>query len=106
MAARPQIVMIGEGAVKMRKGAGAERPLDLVGARGWLVVETGVAAAARVEVRVGHAVAFPRRASERVGHHLRAEPGHSTRHLVPVDPTVLRILERSIAAPEMEVRAA
>src|SRR5262245_66322053 len=49
-------------------------------------VETRVAAPARVEVRVGDAIAFAQRAAEGIRLHLRAEPGHPAHHLVPVDP--------------------
>ena len=70
-AARTEVVVVREGAVQVREGAGPERPLDLVRTGGGLLVEAGVAAAARVEVRVGDAVAFLERAAERVGRDLR-----------------------------------
>src|SRR5262245_49697164 len=69
-------------------------------------VETRVAAPARVEVRVGDAIAFAQRAAEGIRLHLRAEPGHPAHHLVPVDPPILRVPERRVATPEMQIRAA
>ena len=37
---------------------------------------------------------------------LGAEPGHPAAHLVAVDPAVVGELERRVAPPEVEVRAA
>src|SRR2546427_1828548 len=48
---------LGEGAVEVRELRGPERALDLRRARRRLVVEARVAAAARIKVRVGDAVA-------------------------------------------------
>ncbi len=102
-AARTEIVVIGEGAVQMRKGAGPERPLDLVRAGGGLLVQTRVAAAARVEVGIGDAVAFLERAAERIGLDPGSELGHPARHLVTEDPAVVGESHGRVPAPEMQV---
>ena len=83
-----------------------ERPLDLRGTGGRLVVETHVATAARVKVGIGDPVALLERAPQRVGLHPGAEPGHAARHLVAVDPAVLGQAQWRVTAPEVKVGAA
>src|SRR5262249_55444103 len=105
-AARAQIVVLGERAVEVRELRGTERALDLRRARRRLVRQARVAAAARIEVRVGDPVALLERPAQRVGLHPRAELRHAAGHLVAEDPAVLRQPQRRVAAPEVEVRAA
>src|SRR5205823_1484672 len=89
-AAGAQVVVLGEGAVEVRELRGPTRPLDLGRARRRLLVEADVAAATRIEVGVGDAVALAQRPSQRVGLHVSAELRHAARHLVAEDPAVLR----------------
>src|SRR5207244_1234515 len=104
--AAAQVVVLGEGTVKVRELRGAERPLDLGRARRRLVGQARVAAPARIEVRVGDPIALFQRPPQGVGLHAGAESGHAARHLVAVDPAVLRQPQRRVAPPEVEVRAA
>src|SRR5881409_290712 len=105
-AARPQIVVLGERAVEVRKLGRPSRPLDLRRTRRGLVGEAGVAAPAGVEVGVGDAVAFPERAPQRVRLDARAEPGHPAGHLVAEDPAVVGQAQWRVAPPEVEVGTA
>src|SRR5712692_9023268 len=105
-AARPEVVVLGEGAVEVRELRGPDRPLDLGRARRGFSVQTRVAAPARVEVGVGDPVALLERAAERVGRDARAEPRDAPRHLVAEEPAVVGQAQRRVAAPEVEVRAA
>jgi hypothetical protein len=105
-AAGPQVVVLGERAVEVRKVARPARPLDLGGTVRGLVVEAHVAPAARIEVGVGDTVPFFERPTERIGLHPRAELGDPTGHLVPENPAVLGQAKRRVASPEVEVRAA
>src|SRR6267378_534631 len=105
-APRPQVIVLGERAVEVGELRGTDRALDLGRARRGLVVETRVAAPARIEVRVGDAVAFLERAAQRVGLDARPEPGHAARHLVAEEPAVVGQAQRRIAAPEVQVRTA
>src|SRR5215468_2092252 len=105
-APRTQVVVLGERAVEVRELRGAERALDLRRARRRLVRQARVAAAARIEVRVGDPIALLERPPQRVGLHPRAELRDAAGHLVAEDPAVLRQPQRRVAAPEVKVRAA
>src|SRR5205809_70349 len=105
-AARLQIVVLGERAVKMRELRRAERASDLEQARRGLLVEARRAPAAGIEVRVRDAVALGERPAQRVGLHVAAELRHAAGHLVTEDPTVLGQLERRVAPPEVQIRSA
>ena len=105
-APRPQVVVLGEGAVEVREVARPARSLDLGRAGRWLLVEAKVAAAARIEVRVGDAVALVQRPAQRVALDVAAEPGDAAGHLVAEDPAVFRQAQGGIAAPEVQVGAA
>src|SRR5207244_431914 len=91
---------------KVRELRRPARPLDLGRAVGGLLVEAHVAAAARVEVAVGDAVAFLEGPAQRVGLDLAAEAGDAAGHLVAEDPAVLGQAQRRVAPPEVEVGAA
>src|SRR5206468_7402145 len=101
-----QVVVLGEGAVKVRELRWTGRALDLGRAGGRLVRQARVAASARIEIRVGDAIALLQRATQRVGLHSRAELGDSAGHLVAEDPAVVRQPQRRVASPEVEIGAA
>ena len=89
-AARPQVVVVGEGAVEVRERARPDAAARACSGRppgSWL--QARVAAPARIEVGVGDAVALLERPAQRVGLDPRAELGHPAGHLVAEDPAVL-----------------
>src|SRR5215813_9714768 len=92
--------------MEVRKGRRPHGPLDLVRAGRKLLVQAGVAASTRVEVRVGDAVAFLQGAAEGICADFRSQLCHPARHLVAEDPAVLGQAQRRIAAPEVQIGAA
>ena len=105
-AARPHVVVLRERPDPVRELARPRGAADLRGTRGSLAVEAHVAAAAGIEVAVGHAVTLAKRLPERVGLDAGPERRHAPGHLVAEDPAVGRQRERRVPAPEVEVRAA
>jgi hypothetical protein len=105
-AAGTEVVVLGKRAVKVREVLRTTRALDLRRAGGRISVEAGVAATARIEVRVRDAVALLEGPAQRIGLHVLAQTGHLARHLVAEDPAILGQAQRRVATPEVQVRAA